>query len=749
MNKIFLIFFIFLSFFSYSQEVNFSHDAGFYDSPFFLKINNSNSKVLYSYQDDLNKRSKVFTDSILIDKTTTISFGLYQGDSLVELGSKSYFVNFKTNFKVVSISINNDYLFDHFKGIYVKGPRAYFDTLSNHYRNTNWERKWERSQFVEVFNEKGDIIISQKAGLRIFGGMTKYYPEKSLRFIARDIYGDSRFNADLFDCSIKDYKQFILRHSGNDYRKTRFKDALLTSLAAESDLDIQKSSPAHLFVNSEYWGVYNIREKVNKYYIDNNYNCGTLGIDILQGYKTVDEGSPSDYIDLLNFIKNNDLKNEQNYKYVKTKIDVRNFINFWVHQIFYANHDVRGNIRFWKSDSLDNKFRWIVYDTDLAFGPSRTNKNLLKDFTSPRKTDWYNPNWATFLLRNLLENSDFRKDFILQSSFILSTTLSTNHINTRIDEFFSIYDSEMKIHFNDRKKFQNYQGNYNKWLKSIDDLRYFAEKRDEYSFQHLEKKFSLDKSYTLKVNVSNNNGKVMINNNQLQSNNFTGKFYFNYEIPIKILAKPGYYYTGFKDTVISNFNKDTFEVNIEFKKLPPSNSKIIINEIDYVNESVELYNQEDTIVYLNGWKLIDQNSNVTNLDDLYLNKNSYLVLNYYDTIKKIDTVRYSQLSFKLSSVNEKIFLFDGEGKIVDSVVYILDTVKSSYVRNIPIDNFEGVSWRWGNSYNSTIGYHNNPYQILKKKLEERLIKDRKNKRMILYSSVGGVILVAFVFFYLK
>ena len=64
-------------------------------------------------------------------------------------------------------------------------------------------------------------------------------------------------------------------------------------------------------------------------------------------------------------------------------------------------------------------------------------------------TDWYNPNWATFLLRNLLENSDFRKDFILQSSFILSTTLSTNHINNRIDEFFSMYDSEMKIHFNE------------------------------------------------------------------------------------------------------------------------------------------------------------------------------------------------------------------------------------------------------------------------------------------------------------
>ena len=147
------------------------------------------------------------------------------------------------------------------------------------------------------------------------------------------------------------------------------KTAFLTSLAPESDLDVQKSSPCHLFINSEYWGVYNIREKINKYYIDNNYSCGINGIDILQGYKTVDEGSSGDYQDLLNFLKKNSLSDQKNYQYIKQKMDVRNFINFWIHQIFYANnHDVRGNIRFWKSDSLDNKFRWIVYDTDLGTG---------------------------------------------------------------------------------------------------------------------------------------------------------------------------------------------------------------------------------------------------------------------------------------------------------------------------------------------------------------------------------------------
>ena len=115
-------------------------------------------------------------------------------------------------------------------------------------------------------------------------------------------------------------------------------------------------------------------------------------------------------------------------------------------------------------------------------------------------TDWYNPNWATFLLRNLLESNEFKKDFILQSSYIFSTTLSTKNINKRIDEFFSMYNPEMQYHFNERRRFQSYQGSYKKWLSSVNDLRYFAEKRDENSYRHLEKKFGLSDSYILKIN---------------------------------------------------------------------------------------------------------------------------------------------------------------------------------------------------------------------------------------------------------
>ena len=164
-------------------------------------------------------------------------------------------------------------LFDSQTGIYVEGPTdAYYDTTLKVMINSNYSKKMERDVSVEMYNNIGERIINQDAGIRIFGGMTIYYPEKSLRFKARENYGNSRFNADIFNSGEKPYKQFILRHSGNDYLKTRFKDVLSTTIAKKSDIDVQQNNPSHLFVNSEYWGVYNIREKINEFYIDNHYN---------------------------------------------------------------------------------------------------------------------------------------------------------------------------------------------------------------------------------------------------------------------------------------------------------------------------------------------------------------------------------------------------------------------------------------------------------------------------------------------
>ena len=749
MNKWISIFLMFYCSLLYSQQqIEFSHEAGFYNAPFYLEIDTSEGRILYAFQNNLNRRSSVYRGPMLIDKNTTLSFALYKNDSVIKLGSKSFFIGFKTDFNVVALTISKKSLYDSISGIYVHGPNAYYDTTLHVMLRSNYSKKMEKEVFIEIFNKQKKRIISQDAGFRIFGGMTIYYPEKSIRIIARKLYGNSRLKADVFDQGKKKYKQIILRHSGNDYKKTRFKDVLSTTIASESGLDVQANQPSHLFVNSEYWGVYNIREKLNEYYIDNNYDCGTEGVDMLQAYNKVEEGSVVKYNQLLDFIEDNNLKDSENYEHVKTIMDVENFANFWIHQIYIGNTDSRGNIRFWRSDSLDGRFRWIFYDTDLGWGSF--NSTLLEDFTSPIKTKWYNPTWSTFLLRNLLKNKEFKDYFINQTSYLLHTNLSTDSVQRKINYFETMYKDEMVYHFNNRKRFQTYQGDMRKWQKEVDQLKYFALKRDNSLWSQLKKKFNLSSEYKLTINIKNpENGKVYLNNNELQSTIFEGNFFSELGVPFCILPDVGYSFTGNIDSVpfdshiwnnCDDLNPDLekeITVNISFIENKSSKSSVVINEIDYVNDCFEIFNQENEIVNLKDWKIVDKNNNIYTVEDCMLESGGFAVFYFNEIETRINDVIYQKINFRISSSNELISIYDNNGDFVDSVSYKLTNIENSYSRNIPFNSFEDIQYKWENNSDLTIGYHNTFYTNTL--LEIQSVKDRNRIFVIV-----GIIFVVII-----
>ena len=552
-----------------------SHDPLIYDSIINLKASICEGTLLYVKNSLSEKRKKEFPDSIIIEKTSSLCFFQKINDSIKELGCLTFIIDFKTNFHVVSLIINNKDFLGESRGIYAKGHNAVWDTIEKRHMNANFGKKWERKLNVEIFNSKNIQILNQNSGVRIFGGMTKYGKEKSLRLIAREQYGKKRFNADLFGVGEKKYKQFVLRHSGNDHNNTRFKDSFLTSIISEEGTDVQKSTPAHLFINAEYWGVYNIREKINDHYIINNYNIKSDSLTILQGLKTVEFGSNESYVKLRNYIKKNNLKDSIHYHNVQKEMDTRNYINWWIFQLFIANNDARGNIRFWKSGLLDNKFRWIVYDTDLGFELGDHKNNMIKNFTSPYMTHWYNPQWATFLLRNLLKNKDFETDFINQFFWLKSSKLNTEYLTNRIDWFENIYDDEMKIHFtrapnksmSDRwYHLERIGRNYDYWKKEVNKLKLFAIKRPAYFLKHLKQKFKIE-TYLLNLNiVGKEHGTVLINKNILEKSNLTTLFSKNHKLPINVIPNEGYQ-TNFNQKFIRT-KKDTLDINITFEKIP-------------------------------------------------------------------------------------------------------------------------------------------------------------------------------------
>ena len=132
---------------------------------------------------------------------------------------------------------------------------------------------------------------------------------------------------------------YCASNGGNDWLKSQIKDAAVTSLMSGTDLEYQSHQSVASYLNGEYWGLYKIREKVNEHFIASKANVDPDEIDIITNYDEVVHGTNEDYLNLRNFIETNNLADSSNYEYVKTQVDIDNFIIHNVIQIYGDNRD--------------------------------------------------------------------------------------------------------------------------------------------------------------------------------------------------------------------------------------------------------------------------------------------------------------------------------------------------------------------------------------------------------------------------
>ena len=666
-KNILLIFMISFCFsFSQNDSIIVSHQSGFYDS-FFLKAHSNFGELVYEINgDEARINSKKWKDSIKISETKVISLGLKLNNKIIYTRSFLYLIDYQSTFPVLSISTNPDNLYDPYKGIYVRGANSYMDTVNNRWANANFLKKWERKSKIIYIDTNGVEVINQNAGLRIFGGMTRFRNEKSLRIIARDIYGEKRFSFPFFKYRDNDkYKHLVIRNSGGDAYKTRFKDVLSTQLSKNLDIDIQEFQPINLFINGKLWGVYNLRERIGQHYLKYNFNAKIDSLNLLQGRFTQDHGSNTSYKKLRSYVIKNNLEKIEVLDSLKKMMDLRNFIDFNVAQIYLCNTDYRGNIRFWQHND-NKKFRWIMYDTDLGFG--RPSYNFLKDRLSEYETVWHNPQWSTLLLRKILTNKKVKNDFINQVCHSLATVFKPKNVNRVIDSLRGIYKPELMQHF----KYVN--GDSAKWEKNVQFMRDFANLRPKFYFKHVKNQFNLKDSYYLNIKVNSSyNGDLMVNGNLINDSLYNGKFFK--EIPLPIEAKPNPLYnvvasingnlvkndkqlfSSIRDTIL-NHTSDTVNIKIDYKYIGDSEwlNKIIINEVGILSDNeiknwVELYSPKNKNINLENWKLILPNGELLHLNN---------------ELKSLEVINFlnNQLS---DEVYQSIYLIDNKNKFVDSI----------------------------------------------------------------------------------
>lgn len=479
----------------------------------------------YQVEKAIVVKARTIKEGALSSETVTHTFFVTEG------GEIPY------SLPVISFSAPEDMLFDYDMGIYNAGsdfenwrtsnPNAEANggSQANYHRRSD---EWEYPAGFEFFNESGTKTLGQNVGFRIHGGWSRSASLKSLRIYARNEYGESHLNYPFFKNQEYDaYKRLILRNSGNDFWYTYFRDAALHEMVKHMNVEIQDYQPSILFMNGEYWGIHNIRERLDQHYLARKFNVGDDEVDILEGNAGIVEGENGHYTQTIEYIRQNGVENETDLEYVKTRLNLESYIDYMLSEIFMVNTDWPGNnIKYWRyrtnefqpnaAPGLDGRWRWMVFDTDFGFGIYDANAyttNMLEFATQPGGTDWPNPDWSTFLFRKLLENNEFKNEFITRFCDQLNSALLPEVVQKIINTMKAGIKPEMEKHIQRWRA----PSNMGSWNYFVDVMLNFAEHRPVYAREHLRSFFSLEQDYKITVDVSDPvHGLVKVNTLPIQ-----------------------------------------------------------------------------------------------------------------------------------------------------------------------------------------------------------------------------------------
>ena len=489
-------------------------------------------------------------------KATVVRARTYlDGQPAGDIITHTYFVHpdmaEKYTLPLISIVTPAPGLFDEKTGIYVPGERYREGNIrtGNFYgRGMNWER----AAHMEFFEPDGILAFSQNIGIRIHGGITRYWPQKSLRLYARSDYGQSAFEYQVFpDLEQSTFKRLLLRQSGNDMRRTLFRDAVSQSLLEDTLLDLQAYRPALVFINGEYWGIHNIRERQDKHYLGLKYGFDPERVTILDFESSIGDGSREGrqhYLDMIEYIRRNDISRMEHYRHVQTMMDTDNFIDYQVAQIYFANTDWPwNNISRWRYNTdnyqpdapygMDGRWRWLVYDTDYGLGLATEPDHNTLHWAAHRS------GWANFLLNSLLENVEFRHQFINRFADMLNSNFLPETVLAAIDEKEAALLPEIHEHY--RRWPYN---NYNRWQRWVGVMRDFVKVRPFHVRSHIVNYFSLPGQAQLTVNISGR-GTVLINTLEIAGEDiqWKGIYFQGVPLPVNVRAAEGYRFAGWKE----------------------------------------------------------------------------------------------------------------------------------------------------------------------------------------------------------
>lgn len=707
-----------------ADTVIFSSKGGYYPGGVQLTLSSTSGSdsIFYTLDgSDPTISSTRYTSPININGNTIVRAGSFKSDMLLSKFSTNTYITKKHSLPVVCLSTNPANLWDYNTGIYVLGPNASPDQPNF---GANFWQDWEKKGHLELYDIDGNKQIDQDIGIKIFGAWSRAFPQKSLALFARKEYGKGAFDYKVFkDKPIEKFESLVLRNAGNDWGQAMMRDGLTSTLIRDMDVDRQAFQPAVLYINGEYWGIQNIREKVNTNYVAENHFVNPDNVNLLEFNGSIVDGSNAGYMQLLDYLNNNSLENDQKYRQASQQIDLNNYIQYQLTQIYINNKDWPGNnIKFWNTADPVNPWRWIIYDTDFGFSIWEEEAyifNTLAFALEPNGPGWPNPPWSTLLFRRMISNKGFRNEFANQFADRLNTNFTADRVNYAVDSIKQVFLPEIRDHLT------RWDLSYDTWEYNYNIIKSFGSKRPDYMRYYLRSQFNLGEMLTINVEIDDPaTGTVKINSIIPYKYPFHGLYFKDLPIRLTAIPAPGYKFSKWQmGSLVSNSSSMDYNMaeartfRAYFEPARSNDARIVINEINYnssqskdTKDWIELYNAGISTINLKNWIISDGGPETGYVfpNDYIFAPGMYMVIcrNLSDFRSFWPAVKNStgDMGFGLSSSGDNINLYDPEGNLVDFVSYSplapwpVDadgTGKTIELTDPFSDNNNGKNWKSG------------------------------------------------------
>lgn len=512
------------------------------------------------------EESDEFNSTITIDKSMVLRCAAFKNGLLTkDVVTNTYFIGETVNMPVVAVSVDSAFFREHYIKTSAQSPDQ---APAGLYIDAEYPVHVEYFANGSKSKEKSWEI---DAGISLMGGYSRLNNKKSVAIVMREQYQDGRLNYPLFETRKEQnskFKAFNLRNNGNRFVSDYIEDAMGGALLEGSGVDYQRSRQVVVFYNGCYYGIHDMRERFNRHYVETNYGIDANSVEMIKQLGgedkiTASSGTIDNYLSMLQFVGNNDMSVAENYEMAKTLLDVGNFANYMIAEIYYHNGDwPNNNVRAWRSP--DQPWKFMVYDLDHGFdwmwgvngGEFDQSSNM---FDWIKKGGGNHPCKAVGCFANLynslIKNADFKRLFLNRTAIMWQNYLNSANVTKTVDAMVATLDAgEMtrdleKFKQNERFYRNSCGGNFD---KKGDCLKEWSISRDTKVLSEYKSEFGVSSMVSFSIAAAGN-GAVLIEGTKLPGGaKYTGKFFAEIPMLLTAVATNGAVFAGWSDGATEN-----------------------------------------------------------------------------------------------------------------------------------------------------------------------------------------------------